>query len=917
MAFPRFPAGWLTVVGLLVMFTLPLELFAQATGSITGRVVGDQGRTLSGAMVQLAPGNGGVLTDAEGRFTLRNVPAGTATLRISSVGFATTEVQVTVRAGETTTEEIVLEVNPLALRELVVEGQVGQAEAYNRQRTAASIRSVVSSDQIERFPDSQVPDVLRRIPGVSGQPDRGETGYVFIRGLSPDLTTVTVDGARLPSTSQTGRGVELSSIPAEMLESVEVIKAITPDMDADAMAGSINLTARQPRQAHFDGRIEGGSHSLARGSTYRGGLNYGDVAGPFSWTLGGDYAYQERQTENTQYRWTSFEDTENVLNRFMVQHYPIARTRYSVNGTVNYPLGDASRLFVRGFYSAYDTQEERHRLVYRLDSGNRQSLNDVTGARVERQGRQYIWERRIWDLTVGGDHDLANGMEIDYYGSLSSGSRRIPYRNYFEFRQSGVDLTADYADRLFPTVAATNGKDPNDLSDFGMRYYEQRLDDARDQDLGGGVNLTIPFAFGQDRAGSLRIGGKVSNRNKARDAWEATYDGIDGSFTMADMGTSFHARPITPRGYEFGPRLDWSAGERFWAANHSRFSDDPNETRENGDTEDYAANETVAAFFGMGTFDIGALQVIAGGRYEHTIIDYEGKRLVFDETGEYQTTEQTSADANYGSFFPALHLRYRLDPATNVRFAATRTIARPNFLRLAPNEYIRFDDQVIRRGNPELQPATSFNLDLLAERYFASVGTISGGLFYKAIRDFQFTARTDISGGEFAGFELRQPMNGESAGVYGFETAWHQRLGFLPGALNGLGIYANYTYTETETDFGDATARPLPLEDQFRHVGNVALTYDGFGFSGLVSLNHQSDYLESTGSSAANDRYGRYRNQIDASLSQRITPSMRLTLQLNNITNEPYIRYFPGQDGVPYENEFEGFWGTLGLRFSL
>jgi TonB-dependent receptor len=683
------------------------------------------------------------------------------------------------------------------------------------------------------------------------------------------------------------------------------------------MAGSINLTARQPRQAQFDGRIEGGSHTLARGPTYRGGLNYGNVAGPFSWTFGGDYAYQERQTENTQYRWTSFEETDNVLDRFMVQHYPIARTRYSVNGTMNYHLSDASRLFLRGFYSAYDTQEERHRLIYRLDSGNRQSLNDVTGGRVERQGRQYTWERRLWDFTAGGDHDLANGMEIDYHASVSTGSRREPYRNYFEFRQSGVDMTADYADRLFPTVGLTNGKDVNDLSDFGMRYYEQRLDDARDRDLGGGVNLTIPFAFGQDRAGSVRIGTKISNRNKARDTWEARYDRIDGSFTMADMGTSYYARPITPRGYEFGPRLDWSAGEHFWAANRGLFSDDPNDTRENGDTEDYVAHETVAAVFGMGTLEIGALQVIGGGRYEHTLIDYEGKRLVYDEAGDYQATEETRADASYGSFFPALHMRYRLDPATNLRFAATRTIARPNFLRLAPNEYIRFDDQVIRRGNPDLKPATSFNLDLLAERYFASVGTISGGLFYKAIRDFQYTARTDITSGELAGFELRQPMNGESASVFGFEAAWHQRLGFLPGALNGLGVYVNYTYTESETDFGDAAARALPLEDQFRHVGNVALTYDGFGFSGLVSLNHQSDYLESTGSSADGDRYGRYRNQVDASLSQRITPSLRLTLQLNNITNEPYIRYFPGQDGVPYENEFEGFWGSLGLRFSL
>jgi len=904
---------------LLLPFFPPTSLSGQApaTGVVEGRVVGDQGRALAGASVQVVGSSLGALSNAEGRFNLRNVPAGTVELQISSIGFASQTFSIQVQAGGVLREDFLLEVNPLALEGLIVEGQIGQAEAYSRQRTAPSIRNIVSSDHIERFPDAQVPDVLRRIPGVSGQPDRGETGYVFIRGLSPDLTTVTIDGARVPSTDRTGRGVELSSIPAEMLESVEVIKAITPDMDADAMAGSINLTARQPRRAQLDGRFEGGAHDLARGPTYRGGLNYGNFSGPFSWTVGGDYAYQERQTENTQYRWTEFQGTEHVLDRFMLQHYPIERTRYSLNGTLNYNLDEDSRLFVRTFFSRYDTKEERHRVIYRLDSGTRQSVNDVVNGRLERQGRQYTWERTIWDVTLGGDHALGSRIQVDYYGSASGSSRIEPYRNYFQFRQTGVDMTAQYADRDYPTVQVTNGANPNDLSAFNMNYFEWRLDDARDQDLGAGVNFTLPFELDATRFGNFRFGAKISSLNKERDTSEATLDEIQGSFSMSDIGTNSFARPITPRRLEFGPRVDWSRGEEFWAANQGLFSGDPNDAAEEAHTEDYVANEIVTSVFGMATVELGDFQVIAGARYEHTSNDYDGKRLSFDQDGNFASVETINNESSYGSFFPALHVRYRVDPSTNIRAAATRTIARPNFLRLAPNEYVRPDDLVVRRGNPNLKPATSFNLDLMAERYFASVGTVSAGFFFKDIADFSYSARTDITSGEFAGFELIQPRNGENASVWGIETAWHQRLLFLPGALNGLGIYANYTYTQSETDFGDATARALPLEDQFRHVGNVALTYDGFGFSGLVSLNHQSDFLESVGSSAANDRFGRHRNQVDASFSQRLSPNLRLTLALNNLTNEPYVRYFPGQDGVPYENEFEGTWGTLGLRFNF
>ncbi len=224
----------------------------------------------------------------------------------------------------------------------------------------------------------------------------------------------------------------------------------------------------------------------------------------------------------------------------------------------------------------------------------------------------------------------------------------------------------------------------------------------------------------------------------------------------------------------------------------------------------------------------------------------------------------SEASASYGSFFPALHLRYRLDPSTNARAAVTRTIARPDFLDLAPNEYIRFDDEVIRRGNPNLTAATSTNLDLLFERYFASVGMFQAGLFYKAISDFAYLSRTELTSGPQAGFELLQPENGADATVYGAELAWQQRLAFLPGALNGLGVYTNYTWTKSETDFGVAGGRATRLPEQFNHVANVALTYDMFGFSGLVSANYQSNFVDQLGSSEANDRFGDSRLQIDA-----------------------------------------------------
>jgi len=900
----------------LVLAAVPV--YAQAPSVLEGRVTGEGGRALGGALVQLGgTPAANALTNADGYFRLESLRSGAVQVQVSVIGFRDEMVTVDLRAGQSTRIDVVLEVSPFALEGIIVEGQIGQAEALNRQRTAASIRNVVSSEQIERFPDATVPDALRRIPGVSARPDRGETGFIFIRGLNPNFTTVTVDGARIPSTAQEGRGVELSSIPSEMLESVEVIKAITPDMDAEAVAGSINLQARRATRPQFDGRIEGGSHSLAGGTTYRGGLNYGNVAGPFSYIIGGDFASQVRSTENTQWTWGTWQD-QTVLNRFLLQQYPIERTRYSVNSNLTYALAERSTIFARGFYSRYDTEEERHRLRYRLDAGTRTSATSATGYRTEREARRYKWEREIWDFTAGGDHLLGGGITLDYFASVATGRRTEPYRNYFYFRQTGVNGTLDpTGDVWYPTFSVTNGKDVNDLSDFRMREYEWRLDANKDNDLGFATNLEVPFRLGDRVPGSLKFGGRFSDRAKERDTSEATLAVQSGNvFTMAPLGTSSFGRSITSAKYPMGPLLNWERGGEFWEQNQGAFAGDANDAAEAAHTEDYVANESVAAVFAMSTLELGDFQLVAGGRYEHTALDYEGKRLVFDGAGDFQQVIPTEASSSYGSFFPALHLRYRAGPSTNFRVAATRTIARPDFLNLAPNEYIRFDDEEVRRGNPDLKPALSANLDLLFEHYLASVGMVQGGVFYKKMSDFAYTARSTIASGPQAGFELLTPANGAEATVYGAEFAWQQRLAFLPGAFSGLGIYSNYTYSWSEADLGIAGGRKARMPEQFDHVVNLALTYDLAGFSGLLSANHQSGFIDQLGSSEANDRYGLRRTQIDANLSQQVTPNVRAFVQLNNLTNEPYSKY-TGSVSQPHENEFEGFWGSMGIRFNL
>ncbi len=888
----------------------------QGATTITGRVTGEEGRALQGATVVLAGSELAARTSETGMYRLERVPSGAQRLTVRLIGYQPQTITLNVGA-EPLQRDIVLVVSAQALESVNIAGQLGQAEAFNRQREAPNIKNVVSSEHIERFPDPNVSAVIRRMPGVAATSDRGEPGSLYLRGLNPNFTTVTVNGERVPSTGS-GRGTSLSGISAEMLQSLEVIKAITPDMDADAVAGSINLQTRRATKRQIDGRIEGGTHTLADGGTGRGALFVGDRFGNTGVIVGADYSRQQRETQNVQTRWTDYNNgsgTESVISRLTAQYYPMDRTRYSLNSTIDHQFSPTSSVFLTALASQYNTNETRHTLAYRLDVGTRVNATTVNNGRLEREGRNTLTEQRIYSLSGGGDHTVRN-MMLDYRFSASEAESNQPFRNYLSYERRGVNLEGFAADRFRPEVRTLN-IDAQDPGVFNLLSHERRPSFAEDRNLSGMVNLAIPFSTSAG-TGSVKFGGKMFSRRKNYDSELAVFELQQrGQFTLADVRTNTGTRRIGFGGYDMGPVVDFSAGRQLVSANETAFADDINETRAESDSEDYRANEDIAAGYLMGTFNVGRLQVLAGTRYERATMSYGGKRLVFDAEGDYVETSDVAANSNNGFLFPMAHARYRINDRANLRFAYTSTIGRPGFQEIAPNEFINFEDQVVTRGNPNLLPTRAQNIDLLAEYYMSSVGVLSGGVFAKRFRDFAFRARSDIDAGSLIGFELSQPQNGDEAIVYGFETAWQQRLAFLPGALDGLGIFANYTFTRSQTDLGRQFDRDnVPFPFQMPHFGNVALSYDKFGFSGLVSVNHQAGHAMGIGRTPELDSRRDSRTQVDLAGSQRLSNGMRLFVEVNNLTNASYLQYF-GSTFTPRESELEGIWGTVGLRFDF
>ena len=121
----------------------------------------------------------------------------------------------------------------------------GQAKALNQQKTNVNVSNVISADQIGRFPDSNIGDALKRVPGIAMQNDQGEARNIVVRGLASELNSVTLNGNRIPSAEGDNRKVQMDVIPSDMIQTIEVNKTLTPDMDADAIHRRIDKPHNQ------------------------------------------------------------------------------------------------------------------------------------------------------------------------------------------------------------------------------------------------------------------------------------------------------------------------------------------------------------------------------------------------------------------------------------------------------------------------------------------------------------------------------------------------------------------------------------------------------------------------------------------------------------------------------------------------
>ncbi len=218
-------------------------------------------------------------------------------------------------------------------------------------------------------------------------------------------------------------------------------------------------------------------------------------------------------------------------------------------------------------------------------------------------------------------------------------------------------------------------------------------------------------------------------------------------------------------------------------------------------------------------------------------------------------------------------------------------------------------------GNPDLDQSTSTNLDFLFEHYLKSLGLISGGIFYKNIDNYIYQSIYAQQGGAFDKYQVTQTVNGANAHVYGYEIAWQQQLTFLPGFLNGFGIYGNFTQIQSKfTVPGLESERTVRLPSMRPKVGNASLSYEKYGFSGRISVNFYDTFISELAETQADDLMEKGRVQLDFSASQKINKRVTVFLGISNLNNAQTILDYG--DGRPNDHKYFSTWANAGFKYN-
>ncbi|MDE3057004.1 MAG: carboxypeptidase-like regulatory domain-containing protein [Bacteroidota bacterium] len=936
----------------------------------------------------------GAVTNNEGAYEVRNVPAGKYTVRASYIGYKQKEATVEIGEGGTVERNFALSAEAVQGKEVVVTAQAeGQMKAINEQISSLAIKNVVSADRIKELPDANAAESIARLPGVSLIRTGGEGSGVVVRGLSPQYNQITIDGVELPSdlasanniisTDKTqqdqtvanlgDRGADLSVISSSLLGGIQVIKAVTPDMDATVLGGVVNLD--MPKASKSTVSEESGSPIPSVSLTSQGEYNQlKSRSDNYKFVLGAQKRFFDQQF--------------GVLVQVSTEKRNLSANQlnadYTLTNKDNGDLGipDLNSLDLSDVFRTRKRNGATVVLDYSHENTSIGLLNLVSASdtrAIQRTKSIILTPNDLW-YRVNDSHTklttLSNLLSIkqdipifhvDLKLAHSYSETNDPEDLYFDFWQDDAGLANKIGTlKQAPPQVLDASAIPNDsLADLDViqttgisshqRAYTGFLDLQTQLPAWGFFSSKFKFGgsyqyttrsndFAQSNGSQLYSGGGnvVAAMTKAY-PWLITHNGrlsflnfVHDPYTYGNFFKGDYSMP-----YPMSSDLMWTL---LPIAKATSSLEGYQVNKIANSLNNYSGNEVRDAAYAMLTLDLGEdVSIVPGIRYQNFTTNYTAAHGIPSPRGI--VTTNATATQSHGYFLPDLHIQYNPLEWFHVHFAYTNTLNYPDFSIITPRYYV--SEGFIDYNNWRLKPARSENYDLVLAAVGNEVGLFSITGFTKRITDLVYytkTYRTTYNDfpelTQFNNQGLREFNTYINSSfpitVRGIETEWQTRFWYLPEPFSNIVFNTNYSHIFSkatyprdtlDVEYDDAgnlikdTAISAPytnrLLNQPNDIVNFSIGYDYGGFSARLSM----EYIDNIFKRAAfwlqervnSAKYTRW----DLSVKQKLPWfGIQLYFSLNNISGEDEIDLNP-RTGFVSDQQRYGMTGDLGLNVNF
>lgn len=907
MRLPRVPKKPVPMLFAAVLAAVPVHGAAQ-TGRIVGRVLDARtAQPIAGAQVYLEDQSAGGLSGVDGRFVVRDVPAGVHAVVVQMLGYATKTVTgVAMGADGFAAVDVAVEPAAVRIEGMRVEAAVetGSTSALlAERRTRSFVVDAIGADQIARSPDGDAAAALKRVPGLSVVDGK----FAYVRGLGERYSATTLNGAPLASPMPDRKVVPLDIVPSDLLESIVTAKSYSPDQPGDYAGGLVELRTKDfPARRIFS---MSASSSVNTVTTFEDGLRYAGGGLDFLGFDDGTRALPALIPTDQRVIYCgagcfSRADLERFGEAFGGDWGPTLRS-LPPNGSLGLSYGDDLELFGRSFgvlgsltysnsfggrsnvvervfsASGVDDPEIDYQgqattrsvslgglanLSYELGPTSRITANFVYNRLMDDEARTYegfnldsnsnqrnhrirFLAQTLTNAQLKGEHRLGflANAKFDWRGAWSRAERYEPNTREVLYREEDGEY-------LFENFVSS-----------GSVFHQDLADDT----YSGAADLDLPFPLGGgDRGGTLSLGGFFSA--KRRDAFTRRFrfllvsgGAVGRQVRMRDPNDLFDAQTI---------------GDGF-ELQEATFRPD-----------NYNASEDVSAGYAMVDAELaGPVKFMAGVRAESAAQEVAPRDLFDQGLPPLDRAELDDLD-----LLPVAALTLRLQEGMNLRMGASRTLARPQLRELAPFAYADYAGGHLTVGNPELRRSLIWNFDARWETFFGRGAVVAASGFYKS-----FEGPIEVA--VLPSSELLKTwINGGSATNYGVELELRSDLGFLSAGLAAVSLNSNLTLVRSEvgtpgvirayvpgeggTDL-PVVAKNRALQGQSPYVANVSLSYASESGGSLASVlfNRFGRRIDAVGGQATPDIFEEPRSQLDVVLEQRIRGGAKIKLSASRL----------------------------------